>query len=146
LYAYSARGCGKREDYEGRCDVGGCLIEKRPSLAEQARIRAEINRERASSFGSPSSGSRKERRRTDSIAHLAQRLPHTVRLFFGSTPKFGSGTESSIFPNSTESHSMREGEMIWIVDQSGNGVSSLTASRDRTRVTITRSCSGFAVD
>jgi hypothetical protein len=39
---------------------------------------------------------------------------------------------------------MREGEMVWIVDPSGNGMSSLTASSAQTHVTVTRSCTGFA--
>jgi hypothetical protein len=145
-YAYTARGCGKGDDYEGGCDVRGCLVEKRPSLAEQARIRSTFDSERSSSSGSPSSGSRAGAGVQTVSLTLHSDCPRTVRLFFGSTPKFGSGTESSIFPNSTESRSMREGEMVWIVDESGNGVSNFTASGNRTRVTITRSCSGFAVD
>src|SRR5579871_2635701 len=37
--AYTARGCGKGEDYEGGCDLRGCLVEVRPSLFQQAQMR-----------------------------------------------------------------------------------------------------------
>jgi hypothetical protein len=142
--AYTARGCGKGEDYEGGCDLRGCLVETRPSLAEQSRMRAEFESQRSSSYESPSPGSAASAGPRVVSLTLHNDCPATVRLFFGSTPKFGSGTESSISSNSTESHSMREGDMIWIVDQSGNGMSSLTASPNQTHVTITRSCTGFA--
>jgi len=142
-YAYSAYGCGKAEDYEGGCDVRGCLVEKRPSLAEQqARRRAWASEEGRSSSAPAPSRARAEGEMVSLTLHSD--CPRTVRLFFGKTPKFGSGTESTIYSNSTENHSMREGDMVWIVDESGNGVTSLTASRGQTRVAITRSCSGFA--
>lgn len=38
------------------------------------------------------------------------------------------------------------GDMLWIIDDSGNGVSNLTASPGMTRMKILESCSGFAAD
>jgi hypothetical protein len=142
--AYTARGCGKGEDYEGGCDLRGCLVETRPSLAEQSRMRAQTESRRASSYDSPSPGAASSGRPQIVSLTLHNDCPETVRLFFGSTPKFGGGTESSISSNSTESHSMREGELVWIVDRSGNGMSSLTVSPGQAHVTVTRSCAGFA--
>jgi hypothetical protein len=136
--AYTARGCGKGEDYEGGCDLRGCLVEVRPSLFEQARMRREV----ASTSSAPPPAARAGGGVVSLTLH--NDCPHTVRLFFGRTPKFGSGTESSISANSVESHQMREGDMVWIVDASGEGMSSLTASPGQTNMAITRSCTGFA--
>jgi hypothetical protein len=142
--AYTARGCGRGEDYEGGCDLRGCLVDKRPSLAEQARFRREADSQRETAYSSPPSDPHGSAGAQNVSLTLHNDCPHTVRLFFGTTPKFGSGTESSISANTTEGHSMRAGEMIWILDGSGNGMSSLTASPGQTHVTITRSCTGFA--
>jgi hypothetical protein len=147
--AYRARGCEKSEDYEGGCGLVACTITRIPSPAEQLMLQREAQaideeRLRSTPHARPSSGSSSGGGSQIVSLSLHNNCPETVRLFFGSTPKFGSGTESSISSNSTESHSMREGEMIWIVDQSGNGMSSLTASPGQTHVTITRSCTGFA--
>lgn len=65
----------------------------------------------------------------------------TVKVFYGSNPKFGSGTQSSISSNSVQSHSFRVGDMFWVTDESGNGLDSVTVS-DRTRgLEIGSSCS-----
>jgi hypothetical protein len=138
--AYTARGCGLGEDYEGGCDIQGCLVDKRPDITQQGRMRSRSN----ASYSSGTSGSAAGGGAQSVSLTLHNDCPRTVRLFFGTTPKFGSGTESSISSNSTESHSMREGDMVWIVDESGNGMSSLTATRRQSSVAITRSCTGFA--
>ena len=49
-----------------------------------------------------------------------------VKVFYGEKPGFSSGTFSSIESNSTESHSFRAGEVMWVVDDHENGVSSVT--------------------
>jgi hypothetical protein len=68
----------------------------------------------------------------------------TVKVFFGSNPKFGSGTQSSISSNSVQSHSFRVGDMFWVTDESGNGLDSVTVS-DRTRtLEISSSCSDLS--
>jgi hypothetical protein len=67
----------------------------------------------------------------------------TVKLFFGKTPKFGSGRTDSMSGNSRRNESMTEGEMIWIVDGSGNGISSYSVSAGVREVTISESCMGF---
>lgn len=65
----------------------------------------------------------------------------TVKVFYGSNPKFGSGTSSSIGSNSVQSKSFRVGDMFWVTDESGNGLDSVTVS-DRTRgLEIGSSCS-----
>jgi hypothetical protein len=67
----------------------------------------------------------------------------TVKLFFGDKPKFGSGKSSTIGGNSQQSESMKQGDMLWIIDDSGNGVTSHTISGSEREVAINGSCNGF---
>ncbi|MCA9695760.1 MAG: hypothetical protein KC636_39650, partial [Myxococcales bacterium] len=65
--------------------------------------------------------------------------------FFGDKPKFGSGTYSSLSANTTTSKQMQQGDMIWIVDDSQNGLSSFSAGAGSQTVEILPSCTGFQV-
>lgn len=67
----------------------------------------------------------------------------TVRIFKGKKPKWGSGTYGRHSANSIVSYSGSAGDMIWIVDKSDNGISSLTLSPGMGNMKILRSCSGF---
>jgi hypothetical protein len=69
----------------------------------------------------------------------------TVKLFYGKTPKYGSGRSSSIGGNTSQSESMNEGDMIWIVDDSGNGLANFSASAGARQVEINSSCTSFIV-
>ncbi len=69
--------------------------------------------------------------------------PKTVKLFYGKTPKYGSGRTSSLSANTRQSETMNDGEMIWILDESGNGVSSFSASASVREVEITSNCVSF---
>ena len=74
---------------------------------------------------------------------LRNRCRETVKLFFGDKPKFGSGTYSSLGGNSSTSRQFREGDMIWVVDDGQNGLSSTTVSRGARTIEITESCTGM---
>jgi hypothetical protein len=67
-----------------------------------------------------------------------------VDLFFGDKPKFGSGTYSNMSSNSSTSKSMQAGDMIWIVDESQNGISSVTIEGGMNTVEITGNCSSIS--
>lgn len=67
----------------------------------------------------------------------------TVRLFYGDKPKYGSGTYSTLGANTTESRTFQPGDMIWIVDESQNGISSISVGGASMNVEITSSCTGF---
>lgn len=67
----------------------------------------------------------------------------SVDVFFGDKPKFGSGTYSNLSPNTSTSKSLRPGDMIWIVDDSQNGVSSITVSASTRTVEVTSGCTGL---
>jgi len=70
---------------------------------------------------------------------------NTVKLFLGQKPKYGSGTNTSLGSNTTTSYQMKPGDMIWIIDDGENGVSSTTiaGSSSSERITIASSCNGF---
>lgn len=71
--------------------------------------------------------------------------PSTVKLFLGEKPKFGSGTNTSLGSNTTTSYQMKPGDMIWITDDSENGVSSTSIGGGGTfqSIRIMPSCTGF---
>ena len=74
---------------------------------------------------------------------LKNNCKQTVKLFFGDKPKFGSGTYSSLGSNTSTSHSFRPGDMLWIVDDSQNGISSTSVGAGMSRIEITESCTGL---
>jgi hypothetical protein len=67
----------------------------------------------------------------------------TVRVFYGDKPKFGSGTTSTISSNSSQSHSFKPGDQMWIVDDHDNGVSNATVSPTTRELEIGASCTGI---
>jgi hypothetical protein len=64
----------------------------------------------------------------------------TVRVFYGSKPKYGSGTTSSISSNSVNSHTFQPGDMMWTVDDSDNGLGSVTISGSVHEIQIGSDC------
>jgi hypothetical protein len=64
----------------------------------------------------------------------------TVKLFFGDKPKFGSGRYSSIGSNTSTSHSFMPGDMLWIVDDSQEGLSSVTVAEGMRSIEVQGSC------
>jgi hypothetical protein len=74
---------------------------------------------------------------------LRNNCPSTVKLFFGDKPGFGGGKYTSAHSNTAQSMSFPPGEMIWIVDDSQNGISSTTVSAGMRTIEITKSCTGF---
>jgi hypothetical protein len=67
----------------------------------------------------------------------------TVRIFFGDKPKFGSGTYSTLSSNTRTSKQFRPGDMMWIVDQSDNGLASVTITDRIREIEIISPCSEF---
>jgi len=98
---------------------------------EQDRRRAEAQRQSAPAHQGPVS------------VRLRNGCRETVRLFFGERPRFGSGRYSTLSANTVTSYSLDEGDMLWIVDESQNGLSSVTISRGMREIEVTSSCTGF---
>jgi hypothetical protein len=65
-----------------------------------------------------------------------------VPLFLGETPKFGSGTKTSISPNTTTSFPRNsDGTLtLWIMDDQENGLASVHITKRMKKVEIGRSC------
>ncbi len=69
--------------------------------------------------------------------------PSTVKVFYGDKPKFGSGTYSSIESNSVESHTFTAGDMMWIVDESENGLASTGVGAGTHEIEIQSGCTSL---
>lgn len=74
---------------------------------------------------------------------LRNQCSKTVKLFYGKDPKFGSGRSSSIGGNSSQGEQMREGDMLWLTDDSGNGIANYSASANVHEVEISSSCTSL---
>lgn len=68
----------------------------------------------------------------------------SVKLFFGAKPKFGSGTYSSASSNSVQSRSFRPGDLLWIVDQSENGLANVEVTDTTREIEIRGGCTELA--
>jgi hypothetical protein len=66
-----------------------------------------------------------------------------VRVFIGDKPKFGSGTTSSVAPNSVSSRQMKEGDMVWIVDGSDDPIASTRIQSGTSTIEVDGSCKGW---
>lgn len=100
--------------------------------------REASNRSSSSGGGSSSSGSS-----TVSVT-IRSSCRRTVPVFYGNQPKYGSGTTSSVSSNSVSSKSFRVGDMMWVLDDSGNGLGSVTISQNTRSLEIDAGCSGVS--
>lgn len=77
---------------------------------------------------------------------LSSDCRQTVLLYLnnGGNPKFSGGQTDRIAYNNRRSYSGFAPKTFWIVDSSGNGVSSFTATASTRDMKVTASCSGFA--
>jgi len=69
----------------------------------------------------------------------------TTRLFIGQKPKFGSGKTTTIGSNTTMSEGRNADgtQMIWIVDDSDNGLASAVVAVSTKRVVVESSCTAI---
>ncbi|MEM9459696.1 MAG: hypothetical protein AAGF11_36300 [Myxococcota bacterium] len=120
--------------------------EARRRQAEADRQAREAERAAAQSSGSGRSSGAGGASGGPSVVsvQLKNNCPSTVKLFFGTKPKFGSGRYSSLSSNTRRSESMKPGDMVWIVDDSQNGISSATVSASTREIEVTRSCTGLS--
>lgn len=122
------------------------MDEARAAERERERERdreRERNRDRMNATASASQSSRQATSTHFSMS-LKNECRQTVKLFIGDKPKYGSGTSTSVSSNSINSYSGMGPKTYWIVDSSGNGISSYTASPGSNNVRILSSCTGFA--
>ncbi|MFN0252971.1 MAG: hypothetical protein ACKV2T_39215 [Kofleriaceae bacterium] len=111
---------------------------------EDARRREDedrARREREASQSRSSGGSSSGGSSGPVSVTIRSACSRTAKVFYGSNPKFGSGTSSSISSNSVQSKSFRVGDMFWVTDESGNGLDSVTVSERTRGIEISGSCS-----
>jgi hypothetical protein len=72
--------------------------------------------------------------------------PHTLPLFIGERPKWGSGTKTSISSNTTTTFGRHPDgtATVWIIDDSENGIASAHASPSTQRIEIGRNCTAIS--
>jgi hypothetical protein len=157
--SYVASGCGQESEYSARCGLIGICSASKPG--DEAMYASSGGSDPGygggdgggsappPSFDSPSSGGSDpapSQPAGPTIVSITLRntCGQTVDLFFGDKPKFGSGTYSNMSSNSSTSKSMQAGDMIWIVDKSQNGLSSVTIEGGMNTVEITGDCTSIS--
>ncbi len=109
---------------------------------EEARRREDDDRRRRDQQASRSSSSSSGGSSSGPVSvTIRSSCSKTAKVFYGSNPKFGSGTSSSISSNSVQSKSFRVGDMFWVTDDSGNGLDSVTVTERTRNIEISGSCS-----
>lgn len=154
--AEAGRMVTRRRHPRKRRDRGSRAVSAKREEQQRRLARRQAEESQSSSFASsdiaessaPVGASGEDATRPSGPAVVSVRLrsscSKTVKVFFGKTPKFGSGTTTPIGGNSVQSRQMKEGDMMWIVDDSGNGLASFTVSQGTREVEITSSCTSFS--
>jgi hypothetical protein len=127
------------------------IAEQREFAAREKEREAAARREREAAFAasaSPSSsrGASPSSSSSSSTVSVTIRssCSRTVAVFYGDKPKYGSGTTSSVSSNSVSSHTFRVGDMMWVLDNGGNGAGSVTISPSTRTIEILSSCTGMS--
>ncbi len=132
----------QQADTERQLEESRRFNEEYRQKEEQRKKERDARWNDAPSPSNRSNGSSPKGPQTVSVS-IKNECKQTVKLFFGDKPKFGSGTYSSLGSNTLTSRSMREGDMIWLVDDSQNGMGAVTVSSATRKVEILPSCTGI---
>jgi hypothetical protein len=161
--AYQAKGCEREDTYYVSCTMYGITCSARSSAEqhEYEAAKAELAAQRAanpppassppataagaSAANPPAAQSAAPAAPTVVSVTLRSSCRETVKIFFGDKPKFGSGTYSSLSSNSSTSKQMQPGDLIWLVDDSQNGLSSTSVSGSTREIEVLESCTAFRV-
>jgi hypothetical protein len=135
---YDAQGCGKTKSYDVNCGLLTCTAWQHEDAPQGGGMAVAPPPNQGS-------GSEPAAPQTVSIT-MHNTCKETVKMFEGKDPKFSSGTQTNMSSNEIRNFTLGVGDMLWIIDDSGNGISNLTASPGTTRMKILESCSGFAAD
>jgi hypothetical protein len=90
-----------------------------------------------------SSGSSGSSGATTVSISLYNACPSTVRIFEGKDPQFGGGKQGSLSSNTRTSYSGQSGDMIWLTDESGKGLSAITLSPGASDYEVTQACTSI---
>ena len=131
--------------------VSGCLMLPTtrtgggPAPASPAHAQPASGGESASAGNEASAEKTPSGPQIDSVS-LHNDCPSTVKLFLGQKPKWGSGTSTTIGSNVTQSFTLKQGDAIWIVDGSDEGIGKYTGQTGMHSVKITASCMQFVTN
>jgi len=124
------------------------IAEQRVFAAQQAEREARAREEREAAFAAGRAEERSSARASSAASGptsvsvtIRSSCARTVKVFYGDTPRFGSGTTSSVSSNSVSSRRFRVGDMMWVLDDRGEGAS--TVSQSTRTIEITASCTGL---
>jgi len=151
---YSARGCDRNDQYSASCSLFGCRSHTPAEIAaqeaeEQARREGLAERRAAEAASANNSGANNGAGSGPAPKQFVSTRLHNlckqkVLLFHGRHPRNSGGRSDQMSANSIMSVQGNEGDSLWIVDESGNGVSSFTYTSAVKELFITESCSGFS--
>jgi hypothetical protein len=122
------------------------IAEQREFAAREREREAAARQQREAEFAASRNASNASRSSSSSSSSgpvsvtIRSSCGRTVPVFYGDKPKYGSGTTSSVSTNSVSSHSFRVGDMMWVLDDSGNGAGSITISERTRTIEIDSSC------
>lgn len=108
---------------------------------ERAALDASFSKP-ATAGGAPSSASASGGGSTTVSVQIRCTCGKTVPVFYGDKPKYGSGTKSSCSSNSVSSKSFGVGDMMWLIDESENGLGSVTVSSSTRNIEV--SCTSIS--
>jgi hypothetical protein len=138
IRTFAVEGCGKTETYDVNCGLLVCTAWKHEDAPQGGAVTNPAQ-------GAPPASPEPSAPAMVSIT-MHNTCAQTVKMFLGKDPKFSSGTQTNMSSNEIRNFSMKVGDMLWIIDDSGNGMSNLTAGQGMTRMKILPSCSGFSPD
>ena len=127
------------------------IAEQREFAAREAEREAAARQRREQEFAASRESARSTSSSSSSSSSsgpvsvtIRSSCSKTVPVFYGDKPKYGSGTTSSVSSNSVSSKSFRVGDMMWVLDSSGNGADSVTISESTRTLEIGASCTSIS--
>jgi len=132
----------------------GCLMPLQPGSSGStypSSAAAAAPGETRESEPSPAMGYQREPERasapaapTTASVTIRSACKRTAKVFYGAKPGFSSGTQSSISSNSVQSKTFRIGDQMWVTDDSGKGLDSVTIDAYTRQIEITSGCDGLS--
>jgi hypothetical protein len=138
LFLFGSVGCGALAPYSSAMMSQPGAAASQPSSAGQSATGLPSSSPESSSESAASSAP------SAVSVNIRNSCGKTVKVFYGEKPKFGSGTYSTSDSNSISSHSFKPGDLFWIVDDSENGVASVSVKDATHEIEITGDCRELA--
>lgn len=114
--------------------------------AQRMTAQSQARQQESRSFQASGAASSDSGAVTSTSVTVISECSRTVRVFYGRKPKYGSGTESTVSGNSRSSaYRGPDGAFVmWLIDESGNGIASAEAGPSQREVVIQPSCTSLS--